>query len=142
MAGVLDIFLKHETTKQAQTTGLFERSHSSIKQTLNFITDERTSLWHKYVSLAVLNYNTSCHSSFGREPSRVFHGRILYNVIELKLGICPPQIPNPTSQIAQDNLDQTEMIYQDVVKKFRQACNKYKAYYDKKTNASKLKQAE
>ena len=32
LAGVLGITLKHATTKHAQTIGLFERSHASIKQ--------------------------------------------------------------------------------------------------------------
>ena len=62
--------------------------------------------------------------------------------MDLKLGIRPQQQPIPTSQIAQDVLDQTEMIHQDVRKNAMQAYIKYKAYYDKKANASKLKEAE
>ena len=99
-------------------------------------------MWHKYVNIAVLNYNTSHHASIGCEPSRVFHGRIPYNILDLKLGIHPQQQPIPTSQIAQDVLDQTEMIHQDVRKNAMQAFIKCKAYYNKKANASKLKQAE
>ena len=105
-------------------------------------TGGRRSLWHKYVNIAVLNYNTSYHTSIGCEPSRVFHGRIPYNILDLKLGIRPQQQPIPTSQIAQDILDQTEMIHQDVRKNTMQAYIKYKAYYDKKANASKLKEAD
>ena len=103
---------------------------------------ERRSLCHKYINTAVLNYNTSYHTSIGCEPSRVFHGRIPYKNLDLKLGIRPQQQPIPTSQIAQDILDQTEMIHQDVRKNTMQAYIKYKAYYDKKANASKLKKAE
>ena len=58
VAGVLGITLKHATTKLAQTIGLLEQSHASIKQALKIETGERRSLWHKYVSIAVLNYNT------------------------------------------------------------------------------------
>ena len=76
------------------------------------------------------------------EPSRVFHGRIAYNVSDLKLGIRPQQQPIPTSQIAQEVLEQTEMIHQDVRKNTVQAYIKYKAYYDKKASASKLKEAD
>ena len=76
VAGVLGITLKHATTKHAQTIGLLERSHASIKQSLKIETGERRSLWHKYISIAVLNCNTSYHSTIGCEPSRVFHGRI------------------------------------------------------------------
>ena len=54
MAGVLGITLKHATTKHAQTIGLLERSHASIKQALKIETGERRSLWHKYINIAVL----------------------------------------------------------------------------------------
>ena len=52
VAGVLGITLKHTTTKRAQTIGLLERSHWSIKQALKIETGERRSLWHKYVNIA------------------------------------------------------------------------------------------
>ena len=83
VAGVLGITLKHATTKQAQTIGLLERSHASIRQALKIETGERRSLWHKYINIAVLNYNTSYLTSNPCEPSRVFHGRIPYNVLDL-----------------------------------------------------------
>ena len=53
VAGILGITLKHATTKHAQTIGLLERSHASIKQALKIETGERRSLWHKHVSIAV-----------------------------------------------------------------------------------------
>ena len=68
-------------------------------------------------------------------------GRIPYNVLDLKLGIRPQQQLIP-SQMAEDVLEQTEMIHQDVRKKAMQAYIKYKAYYDKMANASKLKEAD
>ena len=141
VAGVLGITLKHATTKQAQTIGLLERSHASIKQALKIETGEWRSLWHKYINIAVLNYNTFYHTSIGCEPSRVFHGRIPYSVLELTLGFRPQQ-PIPNSQIAKEVLEQTEMIHQDVRKNIIQAYIKYKAYYDRKANASKLKEAD
>ena len=142
VAGVLGITLKHATSKHAQTIGLLERSHASIKQALKIETGERRSLWHKYINFAVLNCNTSFYTSISCEPSRVFHGRIPYNVLDLELGIRPQQQPIPTSQIAQDVLEQTETIYQDVRKITMQAYIKCKACYDKKANASKLKEAD
>ena len=51
VAGVLGITLKHATTKHAQTIGLLERSHSSIKQALKTETGKQRSLWHKYVNM-------------------------------------------------------------------------------------------
>ena len=142
VAVVLGITLKHASTKHAQTIGLLERSHASIKQALKIETGERRSLWHNFINIAVLNYNTSYHTSIGCKPSRVFHGRIPYNVLDLKFGIHPQQQPIPTSQIAQEVLEQTEMIHQDVRKNIMQPYIKYKAYYDKKANASKLKEAD
>ena len=82
VASVLGITLKHGTTKRAQTIGLLERSHASIKQSLRIETGERRSLWHKYISIEVLRYNTSYHSSIGCEPSRLFHGRIPYKILD------------------------------------------------------------
>ena len=142
VAGVLGITLKHATTKHAQTIGLLERSHMSIKQALKIETGERRSFWHKYVSIAVLHYNTSYHKNIGCEPRRAFHGCIPYNILDLKVGIRPQQQPIPTSQIAQDVLDQTEMIHQDVRKNTMQAYIKYKAYYDQKAISSKLKEED
>ena len=125
VAGVLGITLKHANTRDDQTIGLLERSHASIKQALKIETGEWRSLWHKYVNIAVLNYNTSYHTIIGCKPSRVFHGGIHYKILNLKLGIRPQQQPIPTSQIAQDVLDQTEMLHQDVRKKAMQAYIKY-----------------
>ena len=82
VAGVLGITLKHATTKHAQTIGLLEQSHASIKQALKIETGERISLWHKYVNIPVLNYNTTYHTSIGCEPSRDFHGRFPYNILD------------------------------------------------------------
>ena len=130
VAGVLGITVKHATTKHAQTIGLLDRSRASIKQSLKIQTGERRSLWHKYISIAVLNYNTSYHSSIGCEPSRVFHGRIPYNILYLKTGTRPQNNSSPDSVIAQDDLDQTEMIFQDVRRNAIQAYIKYTAYFD------------
>ena len=77
VAGVLGFTLKHASTKHAQTVGLLERYHSSIKQALKNETGERRSLWQKYVSIAFLNYNTSYHTSIGCEPAEFFMGVFL-----------------------------------------------------------------
>ena len=78
VACVLSITLKHLTTKHSQTIVLLQRSHASMKQALEVEAGRRRSLWHKYVNIAVLNYNISHHTSIRCEPSRVFHGRIPY----------------------------------------------------------------
>ena len=116
VAGVLVITLKRANTMNAQTIGILERSHASIKQALKVETGELRSLWHKYVSFAVLNYNISYHAIFGCELSRIFHGRIPYIVVDLKMGIPPQKVPTEDSQIAEDVLEQTEMLYHDIQK--------------------------
>ena len=72
----------------------------------------------------------------------MFHGRVPYNVLDLKMGIRPQRIPAPKSQIAEDVLKQTKMILHDVHKNTLQAYIKYKTYYDIKANASKLKEQQ
>ena len=83
VAEVLAITLQQATTKHAQTMRMLERLHASLKKTLKIETGERRSMWHEYVNIAVLNYNTSYHTSIGCEPNRVFHGRVPYNVPDL-----------------------------------------------------------
>ena len=133
VAGILGITLNHATTKHAQTIGLLERFHASIKQALKKEAGERISLRHKNFNIAVLYYSTSYHASIGCEPSRVFHCRIPYSIFDLKMGSRPQQIPFPDSQIAQDVLEQIQMIFQDVRKNAMHAYIEYKAYYDKKS---------
>ena len=65
VAGVQDNTSKRATKNRAQTIGMHERSHASIKQPLKIETIEWRSLWHKYVNVAVLNYNISYHASSG-----------------------------------------------------------------------------
>ena len=89
IAQTFDIRISHATTKHAQTIGIFERTHASLKTSLKISTLERRSMWHKYVQIAVMNYNTRYHESLGCEPTTVFHGRIPYNILDIKLGLKP-----------------------------------------------------
>ena len=129
---------KHAATKHAQTIWTLERTHRSLRKTLKIQTGERRSKWHKYINIAVFNYNTSYHTSIGCEPSRVFFESIPYNFLDFPLQI----LPAPDSRIAQDFLKQTEMIFHDGRKNTMQAYIKYKAYWYKKANASKLKEQQ
>ena len=92
---ILGITLKCATTKQPQTIGKLERTHASLKDNLKMASGENRRQWHKYLPLAVLNYNTTYNSSIGCEPSKVFHGRIPFNVLDLKLGNNPNKISCP-----------------------------------------------
>ena len=87
VAHILQIKLKHATVKHAQTIGILERTHASLKTSLKIATGQYRNQWHKYLPLAVLNYNSTYHTSIGCEPTRVFHGRIPYNILDHKLGL-------------------------------------------------------
>ena len=86
VAEILGINLKHATTKHAQTIGVLERAHATIK-TLKMASGEDRKQWHNNLPLAILNYNTTYHSSIDCEPSRVFHGRVPHNILDYKLGL-------------------------------------------------------
>ena len=58
------------------------------------------------------------------------------------MDIRPQKFPSSDSQVAQDVLEQTERVFQGVRKNAMQAYIKYKPYYDRKDNASKLKQGD
>ena len=128
----LGIQLRHATTKHAQTIGILERSHASLKESLKISTGERRTMWQQYVAIATLNYNTSYHSSLGCEPSRVFHGRIPYYVLDLKFGIWNQRPTTTTTNMGEDILHKTQQIKESVNKNLMQSYVRYKQYYEKK----------
>ena len=87
VAEILGINLKHATMKQAQTIGVLERAHATIKTSLKMVSGEYRKQCHKYLPIAILNYNTTYQSSIDCEPSRVFHGRVPHNILDHKLGL-------------------------------------------------------
>ena len=99
-------------------------------------------MWHTYVKFAVLKHNTSYHTNIGSQTIQVFHERVPYNVLDLKMGIFPQKWSMLNSQTAQHVNGQTEMFFQDERRTAMQAFIRYQAYYDKKGNASKLKQPD
>ena len=119
---IIDIMTKHSylpTTlitdkmsafKHPQTIGKLERTHASLKTNLKMASGEYRRQWHKYLPLAVLNYNTTYHSSIGCEPSKVFHGRILFNVLDHKLGNNPNKHFLPTTEFAEEVQQRTQIL--------------------------------
>ena len=98
--------------------------------------------WHKYLPLAVLNHNTSYHASIGCEPTRVFHGRIPYNVLDHKLGNNPNEQINPTTEFAEEIQNRTKILIDKTKHNIMQSYIKYKEYYDRKAKAAPLKEKE
>ena len=73
VAQILGIHIKCATTKQPQPIGKLERTHASLKANLKMDSGNYRRQWHKYLPLAVLNYNTTYHATLGCERSRIFH---------------------------------------------------------------------
>ena len=142
VAETLGINLKHATTKHAQTIGVLERAHATIKTSLKMASGKYREQWHKYLPIAILNYNTTYHSSIDCEPSRVFHGRVPHNTLDHKIGLrFNPNIA-PTTDFAEELLRRTKILYDKTKKNVMQSYIKYKKYYDKKAKASPLKEKD
>ena len=85
----------------------------------------------------MLKYNTTYHSSIGCEPSKIFHGRISYNVLDHKSGNNPNRIFLPTTEIAEEVQQRTQILIDQTKKNSMQSFLKYKEYY----NTTKAKAA-
>ena len=138
IVAVLGIEMKHATMKHAQTIGLLERTHASVKTHLKAATGEFRNNWHKYLPLAVLNHNTTYHASLCCEPSRVFHGRIPHNILDYKLGYNPNPRYQPQTDIAEEIQKRMRTLLDQTKKNIMQSYLKYKAYYDRKAKAAPL----
>ena len=140
VAQILGIQIKCATTKHPQTIGKLERTHASLKTNLKMASGDYRRQWHKYLPLAVLNYNTTYHATLGCEPSRIFHGRIPYNILDHKLGLNPNPKVLPTTDFADEFQRRTQILLDSTKKNIMQSYIKYKEYYDRKAKAAPLKQ--
>ena len=137
---ILGITLKCATTKHPQTIGKLERTHASLKTNLKIACGEYRRKWHKYLPLEVLNHFTSYHASIGCEPTRVFHGRIPFNILDHKLGNNPNEQINHTTKFAEEIQNQTKILIDKTKQNIMQSYIKYKEYYDRKAKAAPLKE--
>ena len=136
IAQTLNIRISHASTKHTQTIGILERTHASLKTAIKISTGERRSMWHKYVQIAVMNYNTSYNENSGCEPTAVFHSRIPYNI---KLGLKSEWKKDTNEDLTDELQKQIAEIHQAAKTNLMQFNLKYKRYYDKKTSATPLK---
>ena len=139
IAQILGIQMKCATTKHPQTIGKLERTHASLKTNLKMASGDYRRQWHKYLPLAVLNYNTTYHATLGCEPTSIFHGRIPYNILDHKLGLNPNPKVLPTTDFADEFQRRTQVLMDSTKKNIMQSYLKYKEYYDRKAKAAPLK---
>ena len=139
---IVGITLKCATTKHPQTIGKLERTHASHKTNLKMASGDYRRQWQKYLPLAVLKYKTTYHSSIGCEPSKVFHGRIHFNVLEHKLGNNPNKNFLPTTEFAEEVQRRTQILIDQTKKNIMQSYLKHKDYYDRKAKAAPLKKKD
>ena len=137
---ILGIQVKCATTKHPQTIGKLERTHASLKTNLKMASGDYRRQWHKYLPLVVLNYNTTYHATLGCGPSRIFHGRIPYNILDHKLGLNPNAKVLPTTDFADEFQRRAQIILDTTKKNIMQSYLKYKEFYDRKAKAAPLKQ--
>ena len=126
--------------KTPKTIGKLERTHASLKTNLEMACGEYRRQWHKYLPLAVLNHNTSYHASIGCEPTRVFHGRIPYNILDHRLENNPNEQANPTTEFAEEIQNRTKILIDKTKQNIMQSYIKYKEHYDRKAKAAPLKE--
>ena len=82
--------------------------------------------WHKYLPLAVLNHNTSCHAITGCEPTRVFHGRNPYKILDLKLR--NNEQTSPTTEFEEEIQNRKKLRIDKTKQNIMQSYLKYKEY--------------
>ena len=141
-AEIMGINLKYATTKHSQTIGVLEWTHAIIKTSLIMASGEYRKQWHKLLPIAILRYNTTYHSSIDCEPSRVFHDSVPHIILDHKLGKRFNPNTVPTTDFAEELLLRTKISYDKTKKKVMQSYFTYKNFYDKKANASPLKEKD
>ena len=96
----------------------------------------------EYLPIAVLNYITTYHSRLGCEPSRIFHGRVPYNILDHRLGLNPNPKVLPTTDFAEEFQRRAQILIDKPKKNILQSYLKYKEYYDRKAKAVPLEQGD
>ena len=92
--------------------------------------------------LAVLNYNTTYHSSLGCEHSRIFHGGVRYNTLDHRLGLNPKLKILPTADFAEEFQRRGANTHRQNKKNIIQSYLKYKDYYDSNAKAAPIEQGD
>ena len=82
-----------------------------------------------------LNYNTTYQSSLGCGLSRIFHGRVPYNILDHRLGLNPNPKIIPTTAFAEEYQRRTQILIDKTKQNITQLYLKYKEYFERKPKA-------
>ena len=131
------IQVSHATIKHAQTIGMIEGSHQKLKQILKINVSADQPQWDRYVNLAVMAHNTTHHQNLKCTPTEIFHGCVPYKVLDLKFS--NPLSGSRNAAVVQSLINNLSSKFKETHANIVKAFRKYKAYCDRKAQASPLK---
>ena len=86
-----------------------------------------------------MTYNTSYRENLGCEPTTVFHGRIRYNILDIKLGLKLDWKKDNSEDLANELQKHIAEIHQAAKDNLMQSYLEYKRYYDNKATITPLR---
>ena len=113
---------------------MVQRSHAKLKKVLKISVNADRPQWDCYDGIAKMVHNTTNHHSFECSPTKLFHGRIPYNALDLQFKK-PEKQTEPKYKDLNEILDKTNFGFRGNI---ISANHKYKAYYDRKVRAKSL----
>ena len=138
LAKAADKNISHATIKHAQTIGMVERSHATLKKILKISVKADRPQWDRYVDIAIMTHNTTYHDSLKCSPTEIFHGRVPYNPLDLQFKNAQNQIKTKFKDI-NEILNKMNSTFRENSDNIIAAYHKYKTYYDRKARAQPLK---
>ena len=133
----LKISVNHATAKHPQTIGTLERSPATIKRLLGIHTNKNFTNWHRFLSLATYEYNTTYHTAIGTTPTQIFHGREPIRPLDVRFGGQLARV-HIKSLDSSRNLDQHQALYDKAREQSIIHFRNYRNFYDRKAKASPL----
>ena len=106
----LGIQLKHATTNHAQTIGILEQTHANLKENLKIMTGERRTMWHQFLPMAVLNYNTSSTRPWDVNPAESSTGESPMMYSTSNMDSSHNNLPQPTVKLPKECSDKQKKL--------------------------------
>ena len=139
LASLLKIKLRHATLKHAQSVGVVEQSHLSMKRIPGLDSNKTGNDWHKWLDIAAFIHNTSYSSAIGCSPTLVFHSREPHKPLDVRFNIKAIPAAMPSSDFLATLQDaMTQQFFSRVKEKLVTMHHKYRSYYEDKAEAKPL----